>query len=90
MDIESFNDIHNLVHKNLQTIKKTRGFDICSQIRLAVKIPYLDGCSLWDIHDNFGWPVCEFYRSVWLSTNEINSPLSVKFDIKDVATLAEM
>lgn len=78
MDIQSFNQLHDLLHETLQTVDKKQasrssGSDICSQIHLEVAIRYLAGGSLWDIHDNFGLSVYEFCRSVWRLIDAINS-----------------
>ena len=52
MDIISFNHLHNVLHKELETIHKEQairssGSAVCSHIRLALTIRYLAGGSLW-------------------------------------------
>ena len=70
LDICSFNRLLEMTRSELETNEKTKainscGSAVCPEVRLAMKLRYLAGGSVWDIQSNFEVSTTEFYRSVW-------------------------
>lgn len=64
------------------------GSYVCSEVRLARKLPVPACCQVWNIH-SFALSVGELYRSVWKIIDSINMVYTMKLNFSDTFKLQE-
>lgn len=55
--------------------------EVFAEVRLSITLGYLAGGIFWDIPDNFGVSVGEYFRSVFRTVDPINHTIKLDWDL---------